>query len=83
MITIEDLMNTIEMQEREIERLQRQINKLQAWSDYNDLTLRELVDNLTDTVDRLVSYHQEEKARQKISKEDMVNGMVAAAISNS
>lgn len=53
MITIEDLQSVIEMQEREISQLRMQLNKLQAWSDYNDLSLRELIDNLTETVDAL------------------------------
>lgn len=54
MITIEDLQSIIEMQEREISQLRMQLNKLQAWSDYNDLSLRELIDNLTESVDALM-----------------------------
>lgn len=54
MITIEDLQSVIEMQEREISQLRMQLNKLQAWSNYNDLSLRELIDNLTETVDALI-----------------------------
>lgn len=54
MITIEDLQSVIEMQEREIGKLRMQLNKLQAWSDYNDLSLRELIDNLTESVDALM-----------------------------
>ena len=54
MITIEDLQSVIEMQEREISQLRMQLNKLQAWSDYNDLSLRELIDNLTESVDALM-----------------------------
>lgn len=82
MVTTEELLDTIEMQEREIEKLQCKVKKLQAWSDYNDLTLRELINNLTDTVDQLVAYHHAElEAKRK--KEEAANGMVTTIVSNS
>ena len=52
-LTNEQLYETIEGQQRTIDRLTLQLNKLQAWSDYNDLSLREMIDSLTDTVDKL------------------------------
>lgn len=52
-ITLEELVELYDKQGMEIDKLNRKIEKLQAWSDYNDLELRELFDNLVDTVDKL------------------------------
>lgn len=54
MVTLEELVELFNRQGEEIDKLNRKINKLQAWSDYNDLELRELFDNLVETVDKTI-----------------------------
>ena len=54
MVTLEELVELFNRQGAEIDKLNHKINKLQAWSDYNDLELRELFDNLVETVDKII-----------------------------
>lgn len=52
--TIDDAYDVVEYQQRQIDKLRQDHEKLRAWSDLNDRYIRELIDALTESVDRLL-----------------------------
>ena len=59
--TIQELHKIIQAQQAEINDLRDKYNKLKEWSDLNDFWLRDMIDALTDSVDKLY----EERAKGK------------------
>ncbi len=51
--TIQELYEIIQAQQVEINDLRDKYNKLKEWSDLNDFWLRDMIDALTDSVDKL------------------------------
>lgn len=51
--TNQELYEIIRTQQEEIADLRDKYNKLKEWSDLNDYQLREMIDALTDSVDKL------------------------------
>lgn len=52
-MTIEELYEIIKEQQKRIEILERELFLLREWSDDNDYWLREMIDALTESVDKL------------------------------
>lgn len=52
-MTIEELYEIIKEQQEEINDLKCRLTRLKEWSDLNDYYLREMIDALTDNVDKL------------------------------
>lgn len=52
-MTIEELYEIIKEQQKRIEILERELFLLRKWSDDNDYWLREMIDALTESVDKL------------------------------
>ena len=52
MMTTEELYAIIQTQQEEIEKLQQDFKALKEWSDLNDYWLREMIDALTESVDK-------------------------------
>ena len=52
-MTIEELYEIIKEQQKRIEILERELFLLRKWSDDNDYWLREIIDALTESVDKL------------------------------
>ena len=52
-MTIEELYEIIKEQQKRIEILERELFLLRQWSDDNDYWLREMIDALTESVDKL------------------------------
>lgn len=53
-MTIEELYEIIKKQQNKIEDLEKELLYLRKWSDNNDYWLREMIDALTESVDRLM-----------------------------
>lgn len=53
-MTTEQLYDIIKIQQDEINQLRHELNSLKEWSDMNDYWLREMIDALTDSVDKLM-----------------------------
>lgn len=53
-MTIEELYEIIKEQQSKIEDLEKELLYLRQWSDDNDYWLREMIDALTESVDRLM-----------------------------
>lgn len=54
-MTIEELYEIIKAQQSKIEDLEKELLYLRRWSDDNDYWLREMIDALTENVDKLYS----------------------------
>ena len=52
-MTIEELCEIIKEQQSKIEDLEKELLFLRKWSDDNDYWLREMIDALTESVDKL------------------------------
>lgn len=52
-MTIEELYEIIKAQQSKIEDLEKELLYLRKWSDDNDYWLREMIDALTENVDKL------------------------------
>lgn len=52
-MTIEELYEIVKEQQEEINDLKCRLTRLKEWSDLNDYYLREMIDALTDNVDKL------------------------------
>ena len=52
MMTTEELYAIIQTQQEEIEKLQQNFKALKEWSDLNDYWLREMIDALTESVEK-------------------------------
>lgn len=52
-MTIEELYEIIKEQQNRIEILEKELFLLREWSDDNDYWLREMIDALTESVDKL------------------------------
>lgn len=59
-MTIEELYEIIKAQQSKIEDLEKELLYLRRWSDDNDYWLREMIDALTESVDRLMNIDDEE-----------------------
>ena len=59
-MTIEELYEIIKAQQSKIEDLEKELLYLRKWSDDNDYWLREMIDALTDSVDRLMNIEDDE-----------------------
>lgn len=68
-MTTEELYEIIKQQQEEIDKLYKDFIALKEWSDLNDYWLREMIDALTESVDRLMGiedyYDDEEIAYYK------------------
>lgn len=54
-MTIEELYEMIKEQQNQINTLEKELLLLKQWSDDNDYWLREMIDALTENVDKLYS----------------------------
>ena len=52
-MAIEQLQEIIALQQAEIDKLTKELKILKDWSDLNDYYLREMIDALTESVDKL------------------------------
>lgn len=52
MMTTEELYVIIQTQQEEIEKLQKDFKAFKEWSDLNDYWLREMIDALTESVEK-------------------------------
>lgn len=52
-MTIEELYEIIKAQQNKINALEKELLLLRQWSDNNDYWLREMIDALTESVDKL------------------------------
>lgn len=52
-MTIEELYEIIKEQQSKIEDLEKELLYLRKWSDDNDYWLREMIDALTESIDKL------------------------------
>lgn len=66
-MTIEELYEIIKEQQSKIEDLEKELLYLRKWSDDNDYWLREMIDALTDSVEKnyelICQYHYEDKKK--------------------
>ena len=53
-MTTEELYKIIQEQQEEIDALKEDLSDLRKWSDNNDYWLREMIDALTDSVNKLM-----------------------------
>lgn len=53
-MTTEELYKIIQEQQEEIDTLKEDLSDLRKWSDNNDYWLREMIDALTDSVNKLM-----------------------------
>lgn len=53
-MTIEELYEIIKEQQNKINTLEKELLLLRQWSDNNDYWLREMIDALTESVDKLL-----------------------------
>lgn len=53
-MTIEELYEIIKEQQNKINALEKELLLLRQWSDNNDYWLREMIDALTESVDKLM-----------------------------
>lgn len=53
-MTTEELYEIIKQQQEELDKLQKDFIALKEWSDLNDYWLREMIDALTESVDKLM-----------------------------
>lgn len=64
MMTTEELYAIIQTQQEEIKRLQQDFKALKEWSDLNDYWLREMIDALTESVEKnhdlIYKFHYED-----------------------
>ena len=72
-MTTQELYEIIQTQQKEIQRLKQDFKALKEWSDLNDYWLREMIDALTDSVDRNMdriaeNKHMIEKLKQKMGE---------------
>ena len=58
-MTIEELYEIIKAQQSKIEDLEKELLYLRQWSDDNDYWLREMINSLTESVDRLLNIKHE------------------------
>lgn len=52
--TNQELYEIIQALQKQVNTIEKQLNKLKEWSDLNDYYMQEEIDALTDTVDKLV-----------------------------
>lgn len=52
--TVNDIFEATEYQQKEIDKLRNEYEKLKAWTDLNDHYIRELIDTLGETVDKIL-----------------------------
>jgi hypothetical protein len=52
--TTKELFEAFEYQQKQIDKLRADYEKLKAWSDLNDQYMRELVDTLSENVDKIL-----------------------------
>ena len=52
--SVNDIYEATEYQQKEIDKLRADLDKLKAWIDLNDHYIRELIDALGETVDRIL-----------------------------
>ena len=52
--TIKELFEAFEYQQKQIDKLRQDYEKLKAWSDLNDQYMRELVDTLSENMDKIL-----------------------------
>ena len=69
MMTTEELYAIIQTQQKEIEKLQQDFKALKEWSDLNDYWLREMIDALTESVEKnhdlIYKFHNETRKKQE------------------
>ena len=53
--TSKELFEGFEYQQKQIDKLQQDYEKLRLWSDLRDQYMQELIDSLSDTVDKILS----------------------------
>lgn len=58
-MTIEELTQKLEELQAKYDQLEYDYLKLREWSDNNDFWLREMIDTLTESVDKLISNNNE------------------------
>ena len=59
-MTTEQLYDIIKIQQDEINQLRHELNSLKEWSDLNDYWLREMIDALTESIDKLMGIVDDE-----------------------
>ena len=72
-MTTEELYEIIKQQQEEIDKLQKDFIALKEWSDLNDYWLREMIDALTESVDRLMGiedYYDDEELELILNKKN-------------
>lgn len=62
-MTIEELLELIQIQEARITALEASLLSLRQWSDANDRYLEEVVNALTDSVDKIMNVDHSEEDR--------------------
>lgn len=62
-MTIQELYEIIQTQQKEIEKLQQDFKALKEWSDLNDYWLREMIDALTESVEKNTDRIAENKSK--------------------
>ena len=62
-MTIQELYEIIQTQQKEIEKLQQDFKALKEWSDLNDYWLREMIDALTESVEKNTGRIAENKSK--------------------
>lgn len=60
-MTIEELYEIVKEQQNKIEDLEKELLYLRKWSDDNDYWLREMIDALTDSVNKLMGIEDDER----------------------
>lgn len=70
--TITDAYDSIEYQQKQIDKLRQDYDKLKSWSDLNDNYILELIDTLASSVDKLLlcvdTSHIQEEVPKMIAK---------------
>lgn len=61
-MTTEELYEIIKQQQEELDKLKENFTALKEWSDLNDYWLREMIDALTESVDRLMGIENDFEA---------------------
>lgn len=63
---VEELQRIVTKQRNEIKQLNSRLGKLKEWSDLNDYYLEEMINSLTDSVDKLMGledYYEDEEEK--------------------
>lgn len=67
MMTTEQLYEIIKTQQEEIDKLKENFTILKEWSDLNDYWIREMIDALTESVEKnhdlIYKFHNEDKKK--------------------